>query len=501
MKHQINHWRRLPGVIVLIAAILFFCQGDAKTNDMRDSLDFESKLDSYIQQVMETHEIPGLAIGIIKHAELKYAKGFGVKSIKTYEPVTTKSLFHTASVSKPFLATAIMQLAERGKLNIDDSVVRHLPYFKLNDDRYRKITLHQLLTHTSGLPDIRDYHWDQPEYDDESLERYVRNLQDVELLFDPGKRWSYSNMAFEILGDVIAKVSGQNFEAYIENNILIPLEMQSSTFLKTEAAEELCTCPHVFKLIPSTSGTYPYHRAHAPSSNLYSNVIDLAKWAIANLNRGVYREQTLLLASTYNSLWENQTDIGNNEGIGYSWFLGKHRGRQTVWHGGRDTGFCSQFVMLPEDSSAVILLCNYDCAPLDAIKDALLDLMAGYEPVSPKTPMIIPLGKCLLENDIQATIALYKELRSNRLYQYNFQEEQLNFLGYQLLGMNRTSDAVEIFKLNAETYPDAFNTYDSLGEAYMVLGNNKSAIKNYEKSLKLNPQNLNAIEKLKALRK
>src|SRR5262249_7502550 len=146
-----------------------------------------------------------------------------------------------------------------------------------------------MLTHTSGMPDTVDYEWYAPKDDDEALERYVRSLVDEELLTAPGEKYAYSNIAFEVLGDVIAKASGQTFETYVKTHILDPLEMHDSTFLRREVAPDLATTPHFGAPLKVLTGAYPYHRAHAPSSTLHSSVQEMGQWAIANLNRGSFK--------------------------------------------------------------------------------------------------------------------------------------------------------------------------------------------------------------------
>ncbi len=123
----------------------------------------EEKIESLIQKSMHSFQIPGLAIGIVENNKIVYAKGFGVKNLNTNEPVTTGSLFHMASVSKPFSATSIMQLVEQGNMDLDAPVVRYLSYFKIDDERYKDITVRQMLGHLSGMPDVRDNQWDKPE--------------------------------------------------------------------------------------------------------------------------------------------------------------------------------------------------------------------------------------------------------------------------------------------------------------------------------------------------
>jgi CubicO group peptidase (beta-lactamase class C family) len=134
------------------------------------------------------------------------------------------------------------------------------------------------------MPDVENYYWDKPEYDDGALERYVRSLKDQVLRWEPGSKFAYSNMAFEVLGDLVAKVSGTSFENYVQTGILNPLEMKSSTLLLKEADPSKVAAGHT-KTIDGqvkTIAHYPYNRAHTPSSNLESNVVDMARWIMAD---------------------------------------------------------------------------------------------------------------------------------------------------------------------------------------------------------------------------
>src|SRR5439155_7542327 len=139
-----------------------------------------------------------------KNGKLIYAKGFGLAKLGSNTSIATQSLFHMASVTNTSVATATMQLVEQGKIDLDAPVTKYLPYFKLDDDRFGQIKIRQMLSHTSGIPDVTDYHWDKPEYDAGALERFVRSLANQKLVFGPGEKFAYSNTAYEVLGDVIA---------------------------------------------------------------------------------------------------------------------------------------------------------------------------------------------------------------------------------------------------------------------------------------------------------
>jgi CubicO group peptidase (beta-lactamase class C family) len=340
--------------------------------------DKAAAIEALFCEYIEKYRLTGLAVGVVMDNELVYAKGFGVRNSETQEPVTAESLFHMASISKPFVATGIMQLVERGKIDLDEPIVTYLPYFKLDDERYQQITIQQILSHVSGMPDVMTYNWDQPEYDDQALERFVRSLADQKMLFDPGEEFSYSNMAYEVMGDVIAKVSGLSFEAYIDENIFTPLEMVNSTFLKMEVPPELETSPHFIS--GSVSDVYPYNRAHAPSSTLHSNVLEMSNWAIANMNRGTFKGKQILNQSSYDLLWNPYYQISDERAIGLGWFIGDGGEPLRIFHGGADVGFRTYLVMLPDEATAVVVLANNERADPRIMTDQVLEIIMDNEP-------------------------------------------------------------------------------------------------------------------------
>ncbi len=160
------------------------------------------RLDTFFQHLIDSINIPGLAVAITQNDNVYYARAFGVRNIDTKEPLQPDNLFHVASVSKPFVATAIVQLAEKGKMKLDEKLITYLPYFKLADERYKKITIKHMLNHTSGFPDVKE-------------------------------------------------------------NILLPLEMRESSFFQPQTKESLRTTPHIGNP-PTVSSTYPYNSSHAP---------------------------------------------------------------------------------------------------------------------------------------------------------------------------------------------------------------------------------------------
>ncbi|MEO0581734.1 MAG: serine hydrolase domain-containing protein, partial [Bacteroidota bacterium] len=337
---------------LVMLGLMSSCQqnSDSQKNTVHESQPSDKeKTDQLVVKQMESFDAPGLAVGLMKNGEIVYADAHGVQGLDTRDPLTTKSLFHMASVSKPFVATGIVQLMEQGKLQLNDKLTDHLPYFKMADPRYTDITLNHMLNHTSGIPDVEDYEWDNPQYDEGAAERYARSFETVMLDFAPGSAYNYSNAAFDILCDVIAKVSGMAFENYMKVHIFEPVGMGHSTFYKPEVPEEIATKPHVRgdSLHLVVSKIYPYNRRHAGSSTLHSNVEDMMLWAEVNLNKGVINGKRIYQESSYELLTTAQTKIGERS-VGLSWFLNKLNGTKIVFHQGGDTGYSTFFAFIPE---------------------------------------------------------------------------------------------------------------------------------------------------------
>ena len=134
------------------------------------------QLDAFIDAILHMFALPGFAIAITDKRKRIYLKSAGVLDRNTQKPLLPDAIFHMASISKTFTATAVLQLVEQGRLELDGRIVTYLPYFRLEGLLHRKITVRQVLNHTSGMPDVRDYEWNRPQCDDGSAERYVRSL-------------------------------------------------------------------------------------------------------------------------------------------------------------------------------------------------------------------------------------------------------------------------------------------------------------------------------------
>lgn len=326
------------------------------------------KIDAQMQRELRERKIPGLAIGIVKDGQAVYSKGFGVTDIRTGQPVTDTTIFQLGSDSKMMVGIAMMQLQQQGKIDLDAPVTRYLPYFKLADRRYKQITLREILSHRSGMPyciteDECNYlDYQTPQYDAGAPERHVRRMAPLKLVAKPGQKMQYSDLGFETIGVIISKVSGQSFESYIHDHIFSPLGMKHSSFLLSDIPPASLASPHEVDETTTVSPDFPYSRQHAPSSHLFSNVQDMNRFAMAQLNRGRLGDVEILPASAYDVMWhpEIATTLYSpwEKTLGLGWFLGEDKGHRLVGHGGGDTGFSCGVVMAPDDGMAVIVMIN-----------------------------------------------------------------------------------------------------------------------------------------------
>ena len=330
-------------------------------------------IDRTVREFMARTHATGMAVGVLKDGKVLYRATLGVLDSRTDTPVSANTMFHLASLGKPFVATAVMQLRERGMLDIERPVTAYLPYFTLADERSRGITIRQLLSHTSGMPDVVDYGWTNPEVDDLALERYVRSLASARLLQSQNATYAYSNMGYDVLGAVVSRVSGQTFERYVAASVFRPLDMRSSTFLLAEVPPAKRAWPHTADSAGRVTRleVFPYNRAHAPSSTLYSNLEEMLRWLSAQLEPTRLQERRVLTtrstsdmrARTAQFVGDSTSRIQAWSGLGWSTLI--IDSTMVVGHGGHDPGFMSVVGFIPSRNCAVVVMTNTDGEHVD----------------------------------------------------------------------------------------------------------------------------------------
>lgn len=462
------------------------------------------KLDSVLEEIITRWGIPGLGVGIVEDGRIVYARGFGVQSLATRVPVTPGSIFCVASVSKCFVATAILQLVERGKLQLDAPLVEYLPDFRLNDGHYWQITLRQILSHTSGMPDMDEAKYDElvahPEYDEGAPERYVRALASCKMIAAPGERFAYSNIAYNVLGYLIAQVSGQTFEDYMREQILRPAGMPESTFFPLEVPRDRLAVPHLRAPGMIVNPIYPYHRADAPASFLHSTVVEMCHWAITCLGGGDFEGQRILAPASFNLMWTPVAEWGFPplyEHIGLGWTLGHFDGVKTASHGGMGFGWTDFLTLLPEKKCGAVVLCNEESSARSRTVRAAIHVMLGREPVVNTVSWMIPISRALEEGGLPAAQACYAEIKDSP--DYFFDEDELVSLAYQLLNVQKRDLAMGVLELNRQVFPEHLDSLIFLAKLYLQQGDRARAEAVLQKALTMAPDNATAAELLEEM--
>ena len=455
-------------------------------------------IDSLMNTVSQNGQFNGTVL-VAEHGSVIYKKGFGFANMELKVPNQPDTKFRLGSITKQFTATLILKLIEQGKLKLDGKVSDYLPeYSKANGSR---ITIHQLLTHSSGIPNYTDF----PNFFRErarnpvAADEFVKTFADSTLRFEPGTKFSYSNSGYFVLGAIIEKVTGKPYEQVLRENIFDPLWMKNSGYdhsrdlLANRAAgyekdlSEYVNADYVDMSIPYSAGA------------LYSTVEDLYLW-----DQALYTDTPLSEASKKLMFTPHIPAMGRS--YGYGWFVGKSaEGKYsdsitTISHGGRINGFNSLIFRIPQDKNLVVLLHNGGVAPLEVICQAITGILYGKPYTLPRKSVAEAVLATTLERGIVSGLQQYRDLTGKQADSYAVREEEINNAGYRLLQMGKKKEAIEIFKLNVEAFPKSSNVYDSLGEAYMDNDDRDLAITNYEMSMKLDPNNVNGLQRLKKLR-
>ncbi len=338
-----------------------------------------------------------------------------------------------------------------------------------------------------------------PEADDSAAERYVRRLRNRKMVGGPGERFAYSNIAYNVLGDLIAKVSGQTFEDYMKEHILFPSGMPDSTFFFPEVTRERLAVPHLHTPEMVVNPVYPYHRADAPASFLHSTVIDMCHWSITNLNGGEYNRNRILSADKYPLMWtpvapRNYPPFYEHAGLG--WILGHYEGVKTICHGGAGFGLTAFLILLPEKKRGAVILCNEESSARENIILAVVDAMLGREPQAGPVSWMIPISQALQAGGIQAAYDCYAEIKESGSETYIFDAYELEPLVYQMLSVGKSDLAIEVLKLNLQAFPDHVGSYLFLARLFLKKGEHSRAEESLRKALATQPENPVALELL-----
>jgi CubicO group peptidase (beta-lactamase class C family) len=318
-----------------------------------------STLDQYVQERMYAEHIPGLAIAIVRGAEIILQRGYGFANLEYRSPVTADSVFEICSISKQFTVAAAMLLIEAGLLEVDHTVHSYLPNLP---EVWQNITVRHLLTATSGIKDYLDDIKDGTVPVQESSQMVVKYVSTHDLNFPPGERWAYSNSGFVLLSLLIEQRSGLPYRDFLQSRILAPLQMYSTYANDLRQVISNRVAGYVWEDAEwRNRRVFFAGKQSNGDGELVSTLTDLIKWDAA------WRSNRFLLPSSLQQVWTPamvnskalaQTMLDTHYGFG--WFLGEYEGHRTFWTPGAGDGFSTTLMRFPDDDLTVIVLSNRD---------------------------------------------------------------------------------------------------------------------------------------------
>jgi CubicO group peptidase (beta-lactamase class C family) len=320
------------------------------------------QLDTYFSCVFDADETGG-AITVIRHDSVLFESGYGLADLTTKEPITPNTLFNLGSVSKTFVANAILLLEEKGMLSSEDHLLKYFPGFK-NKYLAEKVKIKHLLTHTSGLPDCREVAKNPVFYlTAKDAENWYPITQNDNLVFEPGTDYEYSNPAFNGLALIVEQVAGMKWQDFIVERIMRPSGMMTSTITDGPHPESGVAhgyVPNDGKWMELDYGEEPTFPA-AGNGGVWSSIRELVNYEQA-IQKSIFLNAETIKASRTIKEFENWNGK-ISPFIGWSWFIGQSpKGLKTVGHTGSQGGFLCNYVTVPEKNIHFVILCN---TPLD----------------------------------------------------------------------------------------------------------------------------------------
>jgi CubicO group peptidase (beta-lactamase class C family) len=492
------------GVLVCLASVTCIPAVKSTSPSLSSSPpDQATRIDGVVRQEMSRRSIPGLQVAVVQHGRIVYDRAFGVADVESNSPVLPTTVFTLNSSTKSFTGVAIMQLVEQGKLTLSAPASRYLPGLP---EAWQSVTIAQLLTHVSGLPDVLI----QPKgqgtgslVGDGTEESAWQTVTRLPVEAPTGQRYRYNQTNYVILGKIIDQVSGVSFDQFMQTYQFSPAAMHFTAFGDSRTIMPGRSRLYRYKggVVDSAQGTRSLEHAFDEFSpfirtagGLNASAEDVAHWLVS-LQNG-----TLLSSSSVQKMWSpGRFNNGKPTSWGMGWPLSDHGGHSVAAGiGGRRIAF----FVYPKDDLAIVVLTNLAGANPEEFIDEIAgqfiaDLLAvngGGLPLPVKR-----LRLALIKKNFRETRATYESLRKNDSA-FAVSEEDLNRWGGVLLEAGQIDEAIAVFDLNVSLSPKSSNAQDSLGESYEAKHALDLAIASYTAAVALDSSNEHAISRLRALK-
>ncbi len=331
---------------------------------------------------------PGVSVAIVRKGQVLYAKGYGLENLETQAPTTNESIFKAGSITKEFIATAVMVMVQEGRVSLDDPLSKYVPELT----RAGPVTLRMLLTHTSGL---HDYTHTEPfaaeQFKHPTTEEMVGFITSMQPLtdFPPGTKWAYSNTNYFVLGAVVERVSGQSLSQFLASNVTSPAGIQNTAI--DDERDVVLHRASGYSPIAASHGRYknaPYFSMAVAggAGGLRSTALDLAKWHQALFSGHIVTLQSLNSMTSPAKLIDGTVPVREDAPItlgppnyGFGLELGSLDGEQATGHGGSVPGFTAYLVTFPKLQTTIAIMTNGDPNWAEGFRDIERAALKGLE--------------------------------------------------------------------------------------------------------------------------
>jgi CubicO group peptidase (beta-lactamase class C family) len=440
---------QIAGRLLLCAAVVLAVSQHvsfAQNGGVKPANDHAAKIQEVLTLANKYRVFNGSAL-VAENGKIIYKGAFGMANMEWGIPNAPDTRFRLGSITKQFTSMLTLQLVEQGKIKLDGKISDYLPDYR--KDIGEKVTIHHLLTHTSGIPSYTS----QPRFfEDVSRNPYkvvdfVQKYASGNLEFEPGSKFSYNNSGYFLLGAIIEKVTGKTYEQVLKENILDPAGMKNTGYDHSDTLIPKRAAGYTKTADGYTNAAYLDMSIPYAAGSLYSTVEDLYLW-----DQVLYTDKLLTAASKelmYKPFLDNYA---------YGWsvsdasFKVNDQPVQIIRHGGGINGFSTMIARFPKEKNLIVVLDN-TAQNTGRLSETITKIIYNQPYQPPKQSIVALLEKTIAEQGVDAAIAQYRDLKAKQADTYDFSAIELNMVGAGLAQKGKVKEAVAIFKLNLEVYP------------------------------------------------
>lgn len=459
-----------------ISVILFLFASCYSSKNMRKEnkeLDYDKAFIDYLFKEY-TGERPSASFIVIQDGAVRLAKSYGYADIANGQLATPTTNYRIASVTKQFTAAAIMLLIHQGKLSYETKLTDVFSEFP---EYGKTISIRHLLTHRSGL--IKYNRFIQEGRTEQMLDKDVLNglLTTDSTYFQPGTKYAYSNTGYAVLAQIIEKITGMSFSAYMNQEIFRPLNMTNSIILEKDKPIQNRAYGYIVKDTVITAKDQSISSAIQGDGGIYSSVLDYFKW-----DQALYSDQILPQAELDKAFYHYDEEGKSDEkGYGFGWRVSYYNGIKILEHGGSSTGFGSHVIRIPSENISVAIFTNRNKRGQQLANRAKA-LISHFINGKFQMPFEVVVEKEIAENGIENGIKLLNTIKTDSV-NYSFTKGSLFNFAISYINNNQSPNALKLFEQLVVDYPTYFGGYYGIAIISKKQGSKQKAIDYFNKTI------------------